>query len=47
MSQLPAGTVGDAVGVLLFTFICLFINILLVWLYYAINEQWHCKSALT
>ncbi|KAI6093960.1 hypothetical protein F4821DRAFT_8186 [Hypoxylon rubiginosum] len=41
MSQLPAGTVGDAVGVLLFTFICLFINILLVWLYYAINEQWH------
>ncbi|KAI4867704.1 hypothetical protein F4820DRAFT_445731 [Hypoxylon rubiginosum] len=41
MSQLPAGTLGDAVGVLLFTFICLFTNILLVWLYCAINEPWH------
>ncbi|KAI1116686.1 hypothetical protein F5Y14DRAFT_52353 [Nemania sp. NC0429] len=41
MVQLPAGTVGDAVGVLIFTFICLFANTLLVWLYYSINEPWH------
>ncbi|KAI1498248.1 hypothetical protein F5X99DRAFT_412241 [Biscogniauxia marginata] len=39
MSQLPAGTIGDAVGVLIFTFICLFTNILLVWLYWISHER--------
>ncbi|KAI0122750.1 hypothetical protein F4814DRAFT_409794 [Daldinia grandis] len=39
MSQLPAGTIGDAVGVLLFTFICLFTNILLIWLYWISHER--------
>ncbi|KAI0875478.1 hypothetical protein GGS24DRAFT_455394 [Hypoxylon argillaceum] len=39
MSQLPEGTLGDAVGVLLFTFICLFTNILLLWLYWITNER--------
>ncbi|KAI1133262.1 hypothetical protein F5Y10DRAFT_228620 [Nemania abortiva] len=39
MSQLPEGTLGDAVGVLIFTFICLFTNILLLWLYWITNER--------
>ncbi|RWA08549.1 hypothetical protein EKO27_g6566 [Xylaria grammica] len=39
MSQLPEGTLGDAVGVLIFTFICFFSNILLLWLYWRNNEQ--------
>ncbi|KAI0839414.1 hypothetical protein F5Y06DRAFT_295439 [Hypoxylon sp. FL0890] len=39
MFQLPAGTVGDAVGVLLYTFICLFTNILLIWLYWISRER--------
>ncbi|KAI1308562.1 hypothetical protein F5Y03DRAFT_350187 [Xylaria venustula] len=39
MSQLPEGTLGDAVGVLIFTFICLFANILLLWLYWISNER--------
>ncbi|KAI0913888.1 hypothetical protein F4823DRAFT_574839 [Ustulina deusta] len=39
MSQLPEGTLGDAVGVLIFTFICLFTNILLLWLYWRSNER--------
>ncbi|KAI1653376.1 hypothetical protein F4813DRAFT_374518 [Daldinia decipiens] len=39
MPQLPAGTIGDAVGVLLFTFICLFTNILLIWLYWISHER--------
>ncbi|KAI1116263.1 hypothetical protein F5Y14DRAFT_407385 [Nemania sp. NC0429] len=38
MSQLPEGTLGDAVGVLIFTFICLFTNILLLWLFWITNE---------
>ncbi|KAI0532024.1 hypothetical protein GGR58DRAFT_491708 [Xylaria digitata] len=37
--QLPEGTLGDAVGVLLFTFVCFFTNILLLWLYWKNNEQ--------
>ncbi|KAK5628952.1 hypothetical protein RRF57_004667 [Xylaria bambusicola] len=39
MSQLPDGTLGDAVGVLIFTFICLFTNILLLWLYWISHER--------
>ncbi|KAI0431231.1 hypothetical protein F5Y09DRAFT_305508 [Xylaria sp. FL1042] len=39
MSQLPEGTLGDAVGVLIFTFICLITNILLLWLYWISNER--------
>lgn len=39
MPQLPAETIGDAVGVLLFTFICLFTNILLIWLYWISHER--------
>lgn len=42
MAQLPDGTVGDAVGVLIFTFTCLFTNILLLWLYWKANEKLHC-----
>ncbi len=42
MSQLPEGTLGDAVGVLIFTFICLFTNILLLWLYWRSNERLGC-----
>ncbi|KAI0878311.1 hypothetical protein GGS24DRAFT_416491 [Hypoxylon argillaceum] len=41
MAQLPDGTVGDAVGVLIFTFTCLFTNILLLWLYWKANEKLH------
>ncbi|KAI2623732.1 hypothetical protein GGS21DRAFT_330254 [Xylaria nigripes] len=40
MFQLPEGTLGDAAGVLSFTFICLLTNILLIWLYWAINDHW-------
>ncbi|GAP84553.1 putative glycoside hydrolase [Rosellinia necatrix] len=39
MSQLPEGTLGDAVGVLIFTFICFFTNILLLWLFWISNER--------
>ncbi|KAI0551596.1 hypothetical protein F4679DRAFT_538475 [Xylaria curta] len=39
MSQLPEGTLGDAVGVLIFTFICLITNILLLWLFWINNER--------
>ncbi|KAI1748018.1 hypothetical protein F4782DRAFT_518852 [Xylaria castorea] len=39
MSQLPEGTLGDAVGVLIFTFICLITNILLLWLFWISNER--------
>ncbi|KAI0394311.1 hypothetical protein F5Y17DRAFT_428525 [Xylariaceae sp. FL0594] len=39
MSQLPEGTLGDAVGVLFFTFICLFANILLLWLSWISHER--------
>ncbi|KAI0206794.1 hypothetical protein F4808DRAFT_7660 [Astrocystis sublimbata] len=40
MSQLPDGTLGDAVGVLIFTFICLITNTLLIWLFWINNERW-------
>lgn len=46
MSQLPDGTLGDAVGVLIFTFICLFTNILLLWLFWISNEQLGCEFSL-
>ncbi|KAI8944806.1 hypothetical protein F4801DRAFT_570443 [Xylaria longipes] len=39
MSQLPEGTLGDAVGVLIFTFICGITNILLLWLFWINNER--------
>ncbi|KAI0183688.1 hypothetical protein EV127DRAFT_446320 [Xylaria flabelliformis] len=39
MSQLPEGTLGDAVGVLIFTFICLITNILLLWLFWINSER--------
>ncbi|KAI1812545.1 hypothetical protein GGS20DRAFT_557437 [Poronia punctata] len=39
MSQLPEGTLGDAIGVLIFTFACLFANILLLWLYWISHER--------
>ncbi|KAH8165425.1 hypothetical protein CIB48_g2823 [Xylaria polymorpha] len=39
MSQLPEGTLGDAVGVLIFTFVCLITNILLLWLFWINNER--------
>ncbi|KAI1177686.1 hypothetical protein F4777DRAFT_188643 [Nemania sp. FL0916] len=39
MTQLPEGTLGDAVGVLIFTFICLITNILLLWLFWISNER--------
>ncbi|KAI1079766.1 hypothetical protein F5B20DRAFT_580921 [Whalleya microplaca] len=39
MSQLPAGTLGDAVGVLIYTFICLFSSILLIWLQWVSRER--------
>jgi hypothetical protein len=42
MPQLPEGTLGDAVGVLIFTFICLFTNMLLLWLYWITNERLSC-----
>ncbi|KAI5866542.1 hypothetical protein GGS23DRAFT_593288 [Durotheca rogersii] len=38
MSQLPEGTLGDAVGVLIYTFICMFCDILLIWLYWTTRE---------
>ncbi|KAI8627643.1 hypothetical protein F5Y19DRAFT_486584 [Xylariaceae sp. FL1651] len=38
MSQLPAGTLGDAVGVLIYTFTCLFLNVIIIWLYW-INQD--------
>ncbi|KAI0015861.1 hypothetical protein F4780DRAFT_773244 [Xylariomycetidae sp. FL0641] len=39
MSQLPEGTTGDAVGVLLFCFICLLTNGLLIWLHWVSREK--------
>ncbi|KAF2444631.1 hypothetical protein P171DRAFT_279241 [Karstenula rhodostoma CBS 690.94] len=39
MSQLPAGTLGDAVGVLFFTFICLIANVLLIWLHWTTHDR--------
>lgn len=39
MSQLPNGAIGDAVGVLIYTFICLFSNILLIWLHWTSRER--------
>jgi hypothetical protein len=46
MSQLPAGTIGDAVGVLIFTFICLFTNILLISLLFISHDRLGCKLSL-
>jgi len=45
MSQLPEGTLGDAIGVLIFTFICLFANSLLLWLYWISRERLSCTIA--
>ncbi|KAI0388061.1 hypothetical protein F5Y04DRAFT_16833 [Hypomontagnella monticulosa] len=45
MSQLPEGTLGDAIGVLIYTFICLFSNILLIWLHWT-NREWLSYVAL-
>ncbi|KAI3317952.1 hypothetical protein HD806DRAFT_513224 [Xylariaceae sp. AK1471] len=39
MSQLPEGTLGDAIGVLIFTFICFITNVLLLWLYWKSHDQ--------
>ncbi|KAI0406019.1 hypothetical protein F4802DRAFT_130167 [Xylaria palmicola] len=39
MSQLPEGTLGDAVGVLIFTFVCLITNVLLLWLFWISNDR--------
>lgn len=41
--QLPEGTLGDAVGVLIFCFVCLFTNILLLWLFWISNELLGCE----
>ncbi|KAI0143410.1 hypothetical protein GGR57DRAFT_364625 [Xylariaceae sp. FL1272] len=46
MSQLPPGTLGAAVGVLIFTFLCFFANILLLWLYWKIQEPWNYVSLI-
>lgn len=47
MSQLPEGTLGDAVGVLIFTFVCLITNILLLWLFWINNERFSCAFFLS
>ncbi|KAI1325447.1 hypothetical protein F5Y16DRAFT_411460 [Xylariaceae sp. FL0255] len=41
MSQLPPGTLGSAVGVLIFTFICLLSSLFLIWLYWKTREPLH------
>ncbi|KAI1439126.1 hypothetical protein GGR50DRAFT_2323 [Xylaria sp. CBS 124048] len=38
MFQLPAGTLGAAVGVLTYTFICLITNVILIWLYWTVYQ---------
>ncbi|KAI1203214.1 hypothetical protein F5X97DRAFT_330527 [Nemania serpens] len=39
MSGLPPGTVGDAVGVLIYTFICLLTDLVLIWLLWVHREH--------
>jgi hypothetical protein len=42
MSQLPEGTLGDAIGVLFFTFVCFITNVLLLWLYWKSHDELSC-----
>ncbi|KAI5923166.1 hypothetical protein F4810DRAFT_670603 [Camillea tinctor] len=39
MAGLPPGTVGDAVGVLIYTFICLLTDLVLIWLLWVHHER--------
>lgn len=43
MSGLPPGTLGDAVGVLIYTFICLLTDLLLIWLLWVHHERLGCE----
>ena len=46
MSQLPPGTLGDAIGVLIYTFVCLIANALLIWLHWVTHQKLSCKANL-
>ncbi|KAI0097831.1 hypothetical protein GGR51DRAFT_539897 [Nemania sp. FL0031] len=39
MSELPPGTLGDAVGVLIYTFICLLTDLVLIWLLWVHRDR--------
>lgn len=43
MSELPTGTLGDAVGVLSYTFICFLANLTLIWLLWVHRDRIGCK----
>lgn len=44
MAQLPAGSEGAAAGVLFYALVCLFCNLLLLWLLWTSKEKGSCKS---
>lgn len=43
MSELPSGTLGDAVGVLMYTFKCLLADFRLIWLLWVHHDRLGCK----
>lgn len=43
MSQLPAGVEGVAAGVLIWSFVCLTSNVVLLWLLWVCNERRSCQ----
>lgn len=43
MSGLPSGTLGDAAGVLLYTFLCLLSDLALIWVLWVHHERVGCK----
>lgn len=42
--QLPDSVLGDAIGCLIYSFLCLIANSLLVWLIWTHNERKTCTS---
>jgi hypothetical protein len=47
MSGLPSGTLGDAVGVLIYTFICLLGDLALIWLLWVHRERAGCRLLIS
>lgn len=45
MTQLPPGSEGTAAGVLAWGFICLFSNLLIIWLLVQSKEKGSCKRS--